>query len=247
MSESDLFLTFSIIIIAGVLAGRFAERNKFPRTIPLIITGMIIVAMNVFTKEPILNVEGIHEIVLFIAELALIAILFKEGMHLNIGKVRQYIGTILVIATVGVVIKTFIIGFISIFIFLIIVSIFAPSSPVMLTLPLALLIGAIFTPTDPAATFSILRGGETRIKKKFETILGGESAFNDVFAILLVAVIFIPLVEGELLGKSVDLALHQIILTIIWQFIGGAIIGLGVGLFFLRFINRLQNYLEESF
>ena len=88
--------------------------------------------------------------------------------------------------------------------------------PETLSLSLDLLVGAIFTPTDPSATFAILRGGDTRVKEKFETILGGESALNDVFAILLVSVIFIPLVSSELDENQVNFDMVQILFIIIW-------------------------------
>ncbi|MFW9904879.1 MAG: cation:proton antiporter [Candidatus Thorarchaeota archaeon] len=247
MSETDIIFAFSIIVIAGVLAGRFADENNFPRTIPLVITGILLAAINALAPEPLIVVKDIHEITLFIAEMALIVILFKEGMHLNIRETTNYFGTIFSIATVGIVIKTFIIGIIATLIFSIITLFVSPPPAVTLTLTTALLLGAIFTPTDPAATFSILRSGDTKIKEKFETILGGESAFNDVFAILLVVIVFIPLVESELLGSAANLTVNEILLTIIWQFVGGAIIGLLIGLLYLKFIKRMQNYLEESF
>ncbi|MHA2298366.1 MAG: cation:proton antiporter [Candidatus Hodarchaeales archaeon] len=242
-----IFFTFSAIIIAGVLAGRYAERHKFPRTIPLIVTGILLVVINILIQGPvsILELGDINTLTLYIAEVALIAILFEEGMHLNLSALKQYFGTVLLIATVGTLINTLIIGFIAITIFSILSVVLA--LPDRLSLALALLIGAIFTPTDPAATFAILRGGGTRIKEKLETILGGESAFNDVFAIILVSAIFIPLVKDEALGNAATISLVNVAITIVWQFLGGALVGFGIGLLFLRFIQRLSSHLEESF
>ena len=168
MSETDAIITFSVVIIAGVLATQFAERNNFPRTIPLVITGILVIAINELLGGPILEFENIHETTLLIAEIALITILFKEGMHLNLHAIKEYFGTILLIATVGTVVKTFIIGIVATIIFFIVTTLL--DLPETLSLSLALLIGAIFTPTDPSATFAILRGGETRVKEKFETI-----------------------------------------------------------------------------
>lgn len=53
MSETDVTFALFIIIVAGVLAGRFAERNNFPRTIPLIFTGIFLAAINTLTQEPL--------------------------------------------------------------------------------------------------------------------------------------------------------------------------------------------------
>ncbi|MHA2334599.1 MAG: cation:proton antiporter [Candidatus Hodarchaeales archaeon] len=247
MAETDLFFTLSAVIIAGVLAGRLAEQHKFPRTIPLIVTGILLVALNTLIQGPvsIQELQAINEITLFIAELALVTILFEEGMRLNLKALKGYFGTVFLIATVGTVVNTFIIGFIAIAVFSVLSILLA--LPDRMSLALALLLGAIFTPTDPAATFAILRGGGTRVKEKMETMLGGESAFNDVFAIILVSVIFIPLVESEALGTSTTVTFADILITIAWQFLGGALLGFGIGLFFLRFIQRLSDHLEESF
>ena len=245
MSNYNVFISFSVVIIAGVIVTRFADRKNFPRTIPLVITGIILVAINTLTQGPFLNFSDIHEITLLVAEIALIIVLFKEGMHLNLRAIKEYFGTILTIATVGTIVNTFIIGFIAAVIFSVIALTF--SLPETITLSLALLIGAIFTPTDPAATFSILRGGGTRVKEKFETLLGGESSLNDVFAILLVSVIFIPLVASEVNSIPYHFDLIDISLIIIWQFLGGIAIGFLIGFIALRIIIRLKNQLEESF
>ncbi|PWI49198.1 hypothetical protein CEE45_03420 [Candidatus Heimdallarchaeota archaeon B3_Heim] len=90
MSETDFIITFSVVIIAGVLATQFAERNSFPRTIPLVITGILVVAINELTGGPILDFENLHEITRLIAEIALITILFKEGMHLNLYAIKEF-------------------------------------------------------------------------------------------------------------------------------------------------------------
>ncbi len=245
MSNYNVFISFSVVIIAGVIVTRFADRKNFPRTIPLVITGIILVAINTLTQGPFLNFSDIHEITLLVAEIALIIVLFKEGMHLNLRAIKEYFGTILTIATVGTIVNTFIIGFIATVIFSSIALIF--SLPETITLSLALLIGAIFTPTDPAATFSILRGGGTRVKEKFETLLGGESSLNDVFAILLVSVIFIPLVASEVNSIPYQFDIVEISLLIIWQFLGGIAIGFLIGFIALRIVIRLKNQLEESF
>ena len=78
------------------------------------------------------------------------------------------------------------------------------------------MLGLFSLPPILPRRFAILRGGDTRVKEKFETILGGESALNDVFAILLVSVIFIPLVSSELDENQVNFDMVQILFIIIW-------------------------------
>lgn len=90
------------------------------------------------------------EFVALILELALSVVLFKEGLELDLIAVKKFIGSILLLATVGVVVSTVISAT---FLYLI--------TP--LTFHLAILISGTLAPTDPAATFSLFKGG-LRIK-----------------------------------------------------------------------------------
>lgn len=90
------------------------------------------------------------EFVALILELALSVVLFKEGLELDLIAVKKFIGSILLLATVGVVVSTVISAT---FLYLI--------TP--LAFYLAILISGTLAPTDPAATFSLFKGG-LRIK-----------------------------------------------------------------------------------
>ncbi len=232
MSELTAVYTLIVVIFAGVLVGRAAEIYKFPKTIPLILTGLVLtflVAYTDFTLE--LNV--IRDTTLLIAEMALIIVLFKEGMHTNITALRRYFLPILLLAFFGTFLTAFLVG--------ISIELFHFTSIGLLA---ALLVGATIAPTDPAATFSILRGGGTRVKEQIETILGGESAFNDVIAILLVVIIFVPqLIEGE---GQLQFSFNLIILGG-WAIIGGIIIGGIIGWGALRFMVIVEKKSEISF
>lgn len=232
MSETTVVFTFSVVIIAGIFAGRAADIYHFPKTIPLILTGILLgLADNTY----LIDLTAIRDTTVIIAELALITILFREGMHLKLNLIRKHILIILTMAIFGTIITTIVVGTIVGITF-------------ALSLSLAMLFGAIFTPTDPAATFAILQGkGQTRIKEKIEIILGGESALNDVIAIILVVAILIPAVtSSNIHNTGLNLSL-DIFLLAIWEFIGGGFIGLLVGLGSLFLIRKLSSRTEESF
>jgi NhaP-type Na+/H+ or K+/H+ antiporter len=239
---STAIVSLSIVLLTGILAGRFADEFNFPRTIPLILTGILIaIISNIGIVKIVIDISAIRDMAILTAELALIAVLFKEGMHLNLRQFRKHLIIIVLIATFGTVLTTLIVG-IAVFSFNQILINFP------LTLAVAILIGAIFTPTDPAATFSTLRGGgeESKIDEKFETILGGESALNDVIAIILVVVILIPSAI-DFTGNQGEIQLPAgILLDAAWQFIGGLILGFIIGYFILLLINSLPTRTEES-
>ena len=222
---STAIFSISIVIISGIVAGRLAENFSFPKTIPLILAGIILTMFSVA-----IDLNAIRDMAVITAELALITVLFKEGMHLNLKNFQKHFLTIILIAIFGTILTTIIVGF---------------SVNLALGLPLvtALLVGAIFTPTDPAATFAALRGnGSTRIQEKYESILGGESALNDVIAITIVVVILLPTATTN---SNINLNFDVLALAV-YEFVGGVIMGLAVGYITLIFINYLPSKTEES-
>lgn len=232
MTEFNVAIfSISIVIISGIVAGRLADNFNFPKTIPLILAGILI---SLFSSVGVANfsidLASIRDMAVVTAELALITVLFKEGMHLNLKKFQKHLFTIILIAIFGTILTTIIVGF-------------TINLSLGLSLITALLVGAIFTPTDPAATFAALRGnGTTRIEEKYESILGGESALNDVIAIIIVVVILIPSATTQ---GTINISIDVIFLAF-YEFFGGIIIGLLVGYFTIIFINFLPNKTEES-
>ena len=89
MADSSAVFTFSIVIIFGIIAGRAAEMYKFPKTIPLILTGILIAIIGNLDSSPI-DLNAIGDITLLVVELALIVVLFREGMHLNLRAIRKH-------------------------------------------------------------------------------------------------------------------------------------------------------------
>lgn len=223
--------SIAIVIIAGIVAGRLADNFNFPKTIPLILTGVLLaVFSNLGIFSLVIDLGAIRDMAIVVAELALITVLFKEGMHLDLKNFRKHILTIILIAFFGTILTTIIVGL-------------TVNLSLGLSLVTALLVGAIFTPTDPAATFAALRGnGNTRIEEKYESILGGESALNDVIAIIIVVVVLIPSATGT---GEINLNLGVFVLAG-YEFIGGVILGLAVGYITLIFIENLPNKTEES-
>ena len=232
MTEFSLSIfTLAIVIIAGIVAGRLADNFNFPKTIPLILTGILLaVFSNLGILSLAIDLHAIQDMAVVTAELALITVLFKEGMHLNLRNFQKHFLTIILIAFFGTILTTVIVGI-------------TVNLSLKLSLVTALLVGAIFTPTDPAATFAALRGsGSTRIEEKYESILGGESALNDVIAIIIVVVILIPSATS-----NADITLNLgVLLLALYEFFGGVVLGLVVGYLTLVFIDYLPSRTEES-
>lgn len=215
----------AIVVVIGIFVARAAEHRKFPRTLPLILTGIALGVINSLFTTPLFNLEEMGIPLELVATLALAAVLFREGLHLNVDELKKSIKPIILLASLGTVLTTFLIGALGQFAF-------------ELTLILALLFGSIFSPTDPAATFALFEGGGTRIKKNLETTLGGESAFNDAVGIVIVTRIFLPAAETNQFQLNV--------LLIVWTLIGGIIIGFVCGWLGNILIARVRRKMEIS-
>ena len=125
----------------------------------------------------------------FIAQLTLATVLFYAGLTLNLRDLRLSIVNVMLLATVGVLATSLIGGFA-------LASLTAAIAiPIGIT---AFLIGAILSPTDPAALFSVLESGGVKVKRKLFSILEGEAVLNDATSVILVITVFEPIVIASL-------------------------------------------------
>ncbi len=193
------------ILIAGAVIAKVAERYKFPYPIPLILAGIVLAQW--IPGDELLAGIGID----FIAQLTLSTVLFYAGLNLNIRELRTSLKSVLLLATLGVFLTAIIAG-ITIAFFTATIGFFT-----------ALLIGAILSPTDPAALFSVLESGGVKVKRKLFSILEGEAVFNDATAVILVITLFLPLVV-----PIENFLLHIVFLQFLASMGLGVVIGLGI-------------------
>jgi NhaP-type Na+/H+ or K+/H+ antiporter len=190
ISTSILVLIAGILII-GVAIAKIAERYKVPHPIPLVVTGLAMgrVLVLVEPDAALVQIAGFD----FIAQLTLATVLFYAGLTLNLRELRLSIVNVMLLATAGVLATSLIGGF------TLLVSTAAIAIPIGLA---AFLIGAILSPTDPAALFSVLESGGVRVKRKIFSILEGEAVFNDATSVILVITVFEPLVIAALANTT---------------------------------------------
>ncbi len=206
--EPNVLLVVAALLILGVALAKVAERYRIPHPIPLVVAGIII-------GQVLLNIQGPGEELIqiagfdFIAQLTLACVLFYAGLNMNLKELRLSLRNVLLLATAGVLATSLIAGF-------------TIQLSTQIGLAIALLIGAILSPTDPAALFAVLESGGVRVKRKLFSTLEGEAVFNDATAVILVITVFEPLVIP---------ALFQPFEMVILEFLGS--MGFGVLLGFL--------------
>ena len=156
----------ALVLAIGTLTALLAQKIKIPDVALFLIVGLIIgpdtLGLIDIRADSALNVT----ILLFGASY----ILFDGGASLRLSVLRQVWITIVVIATVGVVITAVITGIAAHFI---------------LGVPLivALLLGATLSATDPATLVPIFR--QIRIRDRVAQTVISESAFNDAMGAII--------------------------------------------------------------
>ncbi|MEI2415425.1 cation:proton antiporter [Orrella sp. JC864] len=135
-------------------------------------------------------------------------LLFETALAMNVRRLLDEIGPILMMAIVAVLVCTLVVGYTLAW-----VSDYG--------LVVCLLLGAIVATTDPVAVVGIFR--EVGAPRRLTTLVEGESLFNDAASIALYSVL-LAVLGGQ--GELSALAIGQDFLV---QFLGGGLAGLAMG------------------
>lgn len=206
--------------LAGLLAlvsfmPALAGRLRLPYSVLLAIVGMLLgLIIHVHSWAPLVlsdfldslvNFEVSSETFLFVF---LPVLLFETALAMNVRRLLDDIGPILMMAIVAVVVCTVAVGF----------SLDAVSG---YGLVVCLMLGAIVATTDPIAVVGIFR--EVGAPKRLATLVEGESLFNDAASIALYTVLLTVLYQG---GEP---SVGQVFSSFMYSFAGGVLMGYLMG------------------
>lgn len=189
-------IILSLAILIAFLNYRFV---RLPSTIAIMIGALIISfvciilehtgAANVIGEiKYLLMKTNFHSLLL---NGMLSFLLFAGGMHIDGSILKSEKWEIGLLSAFSTIASTFVVGFLIYY--------FIPILGLKVHVPLlyCLLFGALISPTDPIATLAIVK--EINAPRRLETIISGESLFNDGVAI----VIFVTLFELAIQGGAV--------------------------------------------
>jgi len=156
-------------------------------------------------------------------------LLFAGSLHVNLGDITREKWVILVLATVGVVLSTAIVG----------TGFYLGARLLGFELPLinSLLFGALISPTDPIAVLSILR--KVGVSKTLETKIAGESLFNDGTGV----VVFLTLLS--VISSGHDVSTSDVLTLLAEEVIGGVVVGLVLGYLGYYLLKGIDSYAVE--
>lgn len=155
-------------------------------------------------------------------------LLFAGALHVNLAELSKQKWVVAVLATVGVIISTFVVGSLSCFALGLI--------GVDVPLIYCLVFGALISPTDPIAVLGILK--KVNAPKSLEIKIAGESLFNDGVGVAL----FIVLLQIALHG---DMDATDIAMLFATEAIGGVLFGLLIGSIATWALRRTNDYQVE--
>jgi cell volume regulation protein A len=166
LSDYELILIAGLLLAAGLIAAKAADRVRVPGLLLFLGLGIVV------GSEGLGGVEfDDAELTRTLGTIGLILILFEGGLTAGWAEIRPVLGTAVSLATIGTVVTAVITGLVAVWLF-------------DLSTLEGLLIGSAVAATDSAAIFAVLRG--SHLRKRLARALEGESGMNDPVALLLV-------------------------------------------------------------
>lgn len=233
----DLFEISALLLGVAALCGFINEKFvKLPTTIGLMVIscGLSIclilfdkfgLGVGEFAKSVISQIDFEKALM----EGMLCFLLFAGALHLNLERLLKRVKIISILATVGVVVSTGLVGILTKGLF----SVFG----IEIAWIYCFLFGALVSPTDPIAVLALLK--KVGAPKSLETKIAGESLFNDGVGV----VVFLVLVEA--LTGHTELTFSSVAGLFLKEALGGIVLGLIFGYLGFRILKELENYSIE--
>jgi len=155
-------------------------------------------------------------------------LLFAGALHINVLELSRYKWVIGALATVGVVISTFVVGTLLWW-----VSGFFHAIDIPYIY--CLLFGALISPTDPISVMSILK--KVNAPRHIEMKISGEALFNDGMGIVMFLMML-----GIVSGQTPEIKMQDALIEFIRQAFGGIALGALLGWFVASHMRKVANF-----
>ncbi|MDN5565725.1 MAG: sodium:proton antiporter [Psychrobacter sp.] len=156
-------------------------------------------------------------------------LLFAGALHVNISDLRRYKLPIGILACIGTIVSSVLIAAALYYML--------PLLSFELSFIWCLLFGALISPTDPIAVMGILASAGA--PKSIETVIAGESLFNDGIGVVIFVLLLGILSSGDI--PTVNYVAH----TLAVEAGGGIVFGLVLGAILYYLIKSIDSYQEE--
>lgn len=220
-----MYESFSIIFtIAALLSFINYKWLKLPATIGQLILALLVGIVVLSLKSILPSVYNFFcdmvqgaDFTHILLDILLGFLLFAGALHVDINDLKKERKAVILFATFGVLISTFLVGG----------GLFFLAKMMGCNLPFlhCLLFGALISPTDPIAVLSLLKN--TTVSKSLQLKIEGESLFNDGIGVIVFTGVLLFAGMGDMMehseniyGELVKLFLEEVVLGLA---LGGAL------------------------
>ena len=229
LSLTSALALFVLLALSSVVF--FASKKlKTPYTVLLVLVGLVLV--------PIVNLPYLENIFGFLDDMVLTpellfyfflpVLIFESGFNMKIRRMLDNAWAISLFSVVSLIISALVIACGLYFIL--------PLIGFDIPFIVALLFGAIISPTDPVAVLSIFK--EAGVPRRLAMIFEGESLLNDGTAMALFLVLLSVAVEGFYGAETVALGIFDFTMMIV--------LGVVIGLVMAAFVSRALRFTKRN-
>ncbi|MBE9524207.1 MAG: Na+/H+ antiporter [Chloroflexi bacterium] len=216
--ENDILHEISVVIgllLIASLISIVTTRLRVPYTV-----GLVLIGLALSLRENV-DINISPELIL---GLLVPPLIFEAAFHIKAKDLRDDIAPIIALAIPGVLITTFLVGY---------VIAWGTGFP----LSIALIFGALVAATDPVAVVALFRS--LGVPKRLQVLIEGESLFNDGTAIVIFNLMIVIAITGKF-------NLANSIIDFIIVAGGGLFVGFVLGVLISQAISRIDDPLIET-
>tara|TARA_B110000902_G_scaffold95961_1_gene113501 strand:- start:2932 stop:4179 length:1248 start_codon:yes stop_codon:yes gene_type:complete len=233
----DYFLIATILIVLSAAFGYINTRFfKLPNSIGLMLITILftlaVFVLSYFDDTLLLKERELITSIDFktvLLDIMLSFLLFAGALHTNFQQLKIQRKPVLIFATLGTLISTFLVG-VLVFYALKIINI-------DVDFIYCLLFGALISPTDPIAVLGIMK--KVGAPKKLETKIVGESLFNDGVGVVIFLTIY------QIANGGSEISVGHVAELFLVEVVGGIILGLIIGWATYKLLKSIDDYNTE--
>jgi CPA1 family monovalent cation:H+ antiporter len=231
----DLFVVITLLVIVSAFFSYINARFvKLPGTIGTVLIAtivsiviLVVDKLDPYTAKYLTTLAKNIDFSKVVLNVMLGFLLFSSAFNLDGKKLKKEMRPVFVLSTLGVILSTAIFGFLLYYL--------APFFHIHMPLIYCLLFGALVSPTDPVAVSAIIKN--SKLPAHLETIISGESLFNDGIGLIL----FVIILEITKVGEN-NIEASKVLMLIIKEVLGGLLAGAFLGYIAQRLMKSVKDF-----